>query len=764
MMRFKRSFCVLILIFLMIFTINTSAVKKWTFMVYLDADNNLEAAGLDDFIEMSMVGSTADFDIVVQMDLYSTSNSYGWATCKRFHVTNGMTPIAANAVSDIGEVNMGDPDTLVDFCKWVHDNYESDNYFLVLWDHGDGWRTRSVKDSRGACTDDHGTADPDDPIDPYYLNFSNGEIQAAFNEITTYTGGKWSGVGFDVCLDGMWENMVACEPYFDYFVASEMSEWGEGWSYWPFLEDLDAANGNLTGQQFADAIVDAYADGDDGSNNSNPLITGDTQSSIDLSQIPALNTAINDLAMELMCARDGGYSAEIDSVRNATFEVNGGSPYYNQIDLYDLTLNIASSSLPASVKSASANVQTAVANAVTNNFADSDVPDNHGIAIYYQRPSSSYDTDYDGTDVVALTFWENFLKGEGCPVPLNISYASKIIDDSAGDGNGSVDPGETINLAVTLSNGGTDQATNVSATLSTTDTYVTITQNFSTYPNIASGGSETSNIDYTFNVDGSCPAAHEITFVLDISADTGYTNTSSFTIKVGETTFDSTDTPIAIPDNDTIVSTISIPNNCIITDIFVDVDITHPFKGDLIVILESPTGKRVMLHARTGGSDDNIQTSYDDITAPDGPGVMSDFDGDSSFGDWKLIVSDNAGGDIGTLNSWKLVMFLTGCTGPVPVLSYDSTVIDDSSGNSDGIADPGESISLPVTLKNNGNADATSVTAVLSTTDIYITITDDTASFPTITQTGGTGQSNSPHFAFDVSGTCPLNHTVDFHL
>ncbi|MDD3627185.1 MAG: clostripain-related cysteine peptidase, partial [bacterium] len=418
--------------------------KKWTIMVYLDADNNLEAAGLDDFLEISMVGSTSDFDVIVQLDCYSTSNAYGWSTCKRFHVTPGMTPTAANAISDIGEVNMGDPDTLIDFCKWTHDNYPSDNYFLIFWDHGDGWRSLE-KLTKGACTDDHGTADPDDPTDPYYLNFSNGEIQAALSEITTYFGKDFGVIGFDVCLDGMWENAVACEPYASAFVASEMSEWGEGWSYWYFLDELDTASGNFTPVQLANSVVDAYANGDNGSNGSDPNSTGDTLSAIDLTKIPALTSAIDTLAQELMCAKDAGYTTAINSAREATFQEDSYSYYRDQIDLYDLCLNLQAASVPQSVKDAAAAVNTAVTAAVTNNFADSDVPDNHGIAICYAY-RDPYETEYNNLEVATLTYWDNFLKGEGCPVPLLLSYSSHTTDDSSGNGNGSVDPGETINM------------------------------------------------------------------------------------------------------------------------------------------------------------------------------------------------------------------------------------------------------------------------------------------------------------------------------
>ena len=721
---------------------------------YLDGDNNLESAALDDFLEMSSVGSDANIDIIVQMDLYSTSNSYGWSTCKRFYVTSGMTPTTANALSDLGEVNMGNPDTLVDFGKWVYDNYPSDHYLLILWDHGDGWRAIPIK-SKGACTDDHGTADPDDPSDPYYLNFSNGELQNAFNQIITHAGGtKWDNIGFDVCLDQMWENNVACEPYFNYFVASEMSEWGEGWTYDHFLQALKDSTGNMTAVELANAVVAAYAFGEGGS-------TGDTQSVIDLSMMPGLSTRINTFAKELMCNRSG-YTTEIDAARNNCFELNGSSPYYNQIDLYDFCLKLEAQSVPQSLKNASTVVRTAITNAVSNNFASSG-NNCYGVGIYYPRPTSSYDIDYDGTSPVATNLWDNFLKGEGCPVPLNISYLSNVLDDSAGNGNGIVDPGETINLDVLLTNSGMDTATGISAILTTADSYITISQNYSTYSDIISGGNKISNSSYTFSVQGSCPVGHQIDFVLDIDADTGYSNTSAFSISVGKFIGDSTDTPLSITDLNTTVSTINVPSFCDITDVLVSVDITHTYIGDLIIKLVSPSGTAVYLHKRTGSGDDNIVTTYDSLTPPDGPGIMDDFNGEKCWGDWKLYIGDAANGDQGTLNSWTLSLDLSNCSDPDPIIAYNSHSIDDNAGgNNNQVAQPGESVLMPVTLENNGYAVATGVNATLSTADSYVTITQNYSTYPNII-VGGNVTSNV-NYAYSIDSGCPIGHEIIFTL
>ncbi|MEW6069922.1 MAG: hypothetical protein AB1485_04835, partial [Candidatus Thermoplasmatota archaeon] len=100
------------------------AVKEWTFMVYMCADNDLEAAGIDDFNEMEYAGSTADINIIVEFDRhpnYDTSNG-DWSTTRRYYVTTDPggynSAIQSDLIADLGELNLGDPQVLMDFAKW----------------------------------------------------------------------------------------------------------------------------------------------------------------------------------------------------------------------------------------------------------------------------------------------------------------------------------------------------------------------------------------------------------------------------------------------------------------------------------------------------------------------------------------------------------------------------------------------------------------------------------------------------------------------
>ena len=210
-----------------------------------------------------------------------------------------------------------------------------------------------------------------------------------------------------------------------------------------------------------------------------------------------------------------------------------------------------------------------------------------------------------------------------------LEYHSHEIDDdnstSSGDNDGLAEPGESIEMPVTLINSGTGDANNVSAILSTTDPDITITDNDLSWGTIIAGSTERV-ADFDFDVSANCPEK-DVTFTLDITADEGA---------------------------------------------WTDQFIVHIY----------------------------------------------------------VTIS--------------------------PVVEYYSHEIDDdnntSSGDNDGLAEPGESIEMPVTLLNSGTGDANNVLAILSTTDPDITITDNDLSWGTIVA-GSTGR--VADFDFDVSANCP---------
>jgi hypothetical protein len=86
-----------------------------------------------------------------------------------------------------------------------------------------------------------------------------------------------------------------------------------------------------------------------------------------------------------------------------------------------------------------------------------------------------------------------------------------------------------------------------------------------------------------------------------------------------------------------------------------------------------------------------------------------------------------------------------------PSITYRSYMINDSEGNGDGIADPGENLKLIVNLANATNFDIHGVSATLTTTSSHATINDDIADIPIMTAT------TVNQFTFDITLAAELD-------
>ncbi len=176
------------------------------------------------------------------------------------------------------------------------------------------------------------------------------------------------------------------------------------------------------------------------------------------------------------------------------------------------------------------------------------------------------------------------------------------------------------------------------------------------------------------------------TYFVRVFQNSAVNNVQGYNISVttaGNTTnFASADTPKAITDASTTTSTIVVPaakTIDIITDVDVNIDISHTNVEDLDVTLESPTGTVVELFTDVGGTgNDFTSTVLDDdagtaVTAGTAPftgsfqpeGVLADYNGETAVGTWTLTITDDSAPTSGTLNSWSLD--ISGSTTPPPV-------------------------------------------------------------------------------------------------
>src|SRR5687768_11494007 len=223
MHKTTRSFLSLVVLLVLLISVTGNAVAappaaraKWTVMVYISGDNNLEDYVVKDIeLELAPTGSSANVQVVALADRapgYDTSRG-DWQGTKLYHVTQGMLATPENAVADWGEKNMGDPQTLIDFVTWSKTNYPADHYVLYFWGHGwswhPGWVMQDDTDNNTLDYDETKAAIPSlgfiDVVGYDGCNMASIEIMKLWQgHATALTGSQewvgWDGIEYDVVL------------------------------------------------------------------------------------------------------------------------------------------------------------------------------------------------------------------------------------------------------------------------------------------------------------------------------------------------------------------------------------------------------------------------------------------------------------------------------------------------------------------------------------------------------------------------------------
>jgi len=128
-------------------------------------------------------------------------------------------------------------------------------------------------------------------------------------------------------------------------------------------------------------------------------------------------------------------------------------------------------------------------------------------------------------------------------------------------------------------------------------------------------------------------------------------------------------TPVPIQDFVTNTGTQNLSDTGPILDVNVQINIVHTWDGDVSVGL-AHNAVTIDLTSNNGGSADNyLNTIFDDEAALSIVGqaapfagtfkpeqALSAYDGMDKTGTWTIITNDNAGGDVGTLTYWTLLI------------------------------------------------------------------------------------------------------------
>jgi len=97
-----------------------------------------------------------------------------------------------------------------------------------------------------------------------------------------------------------------------------------------------------------------------------------------------------------------------------------------------------------------------------------------------------------------------------------------------------------------------------------------------------------------------------------------------------------------------------------------------------------------------------------------------------------------------------------------PYITYNSSMVQDPTGNNNNLPDYGEAVLLDVTLENVGINTSNGVTATLSSASTYVTITDNIEAFGNVN--ASTTASVASAYAFQVASNVPDGTSVLFTL
>lgn len=170
---------------------------------------------------LSVKNQPDDVNIIVQTggaSKWSSSLGISARELGRYHVEN------QKLVKDdaLVKASMGKTTTFQSFLEWGLTEYPAEHVGVILWNHGGALD--------GVCFDENYSND----------SLTDNEVALALKNAFEAVGRteKLDWIGYDACLMSVQDIAEMNSKYFNYMVASEEAEVGEGWAYNRWIDDL----------------------------------------------------------------------------------------------------------------------------------------------------------------------------------------------------------------------------------------------------------------------------------------------------------------------------------------------------------------------------------------------------------------------------------------------------------------------------------------------------------------------------------------------
>ena len=405
-------------------------MKDFSFFTYMAGDNNLSEYGLRDIEEMQKTGSSSNTSILVEID---QAGDFDGVIRYEISEKDPRTGKADRIVKDrLPEKDSGNPQTLLDSLKWAKSLYEAKKYFIVIWNHGSGFRNRiasrvsltvplpneviKIKDdtnnkNKNKSNNEEqnltnstthirkGTLFYHQYTDEYLKEFANRVIASddmtgnsldmiELRNVLTKAGftgdNKIEVLGFDACLMNLLEVAFEMAGSARFLIGSEELEPGAGWPYTTDVKSLNSFNGDT--KKLVTNFVTNYSKSYQLQKSQWPI----TQSAISLEYTSQLAESINELAKALSNILPDKL-VDISDLRESVQTYAVAEDYDDYIDLGDfadlLINNMDNNEIISAAKKVQKDLKQAV---IAEAHLGEEVQHSYGLTIWFPETSHKY--------------------------------------------------------------------------------------------------------------------------------------------------------------------------------------------------------------------------------------------------------------------------------------------------------------------------------------------------------------------------------------
>lgn len=348
--------------------------KKWTVLFYDDADCENTGDPIDIFQQYMFSGDNVN--VLALQDTWF-GPGYLW-----YINDNG----GKEKLKDMGEIDMGNYRTLLDFLDYAKTNYPGDRYILSFYDHGHGWM--------GACRDETGTTN--------WLTMD--EMQRALAEA-----GGVDMIFFSApCLMGAAESVYELRDVTDVYISSENLS-GYVW-WWYAMEDIRRElnnSPNINIYKLGEKVIEY-------------ILLKSTKWEEEYQDVLTMSAVRTDKMAALKDALDALSIAYLDNPEHFSSDIDGlykdiRSYYQFCVDIYDLAEKLLAVTTDPNLRARLEKVKECLQEAVIAECHGKYMSGSHGLTLYL--PDKSLEEKYNllyedaghGLDFAADTSWDELL-------------------------------------------------------------------------------------------------------------------------------------------------------------------------------------------------------------------------------------------------------------------------------------------------------------------------------------------------------------------